>query len=222
MEKTFVQDLMQLIREILTGVFLGCVLAAVMLLMVPAAGVNGEENEQQAAEETFEEILELPITDLIPSGADPAPAGENTITPHTEEAAAAADVRPVLYSVSGSVLAEEIQVYLYNALAAREIGWFMPYAVMIAFQESSFNIYAVSRDGRDQGLFQYRVEFFEGLNPFNPYEEIEIFADQMASRAAAGCDIETMISRHKQSDWGPYDQVYVNQVMRWASSLEQY
>lgn len=132
-----------------------------------------------------------------------------------EETAAGAVAGPVLYSVNGAILPEEIQAYLYNALAARQIQWFFPYAVMIAYQESRFNPAAENRNGLDKGLFQYRVTYWSYGDIFSPYDQINVFVQQMAQRAAAGCTISDMISRHKQSDWGPYDQVYVDQVMQW-------
>ena len=121
----------------------------------------------------------------------------------------------MLYSVNGAVLPEEIQAYLYNALAARGIQWFFPYAVMIAYQESRFNSLAENRNGLDKGLFQYRMTYWSYGDIFSPYDQINVFVQQMAQRAAVGCTISDMISRHKQSDWGSYDQVYVDQVMQW-------
>lgn len=120
-----------------------------------------------------------------------------------------------LYAVNGAVLDEPIQTYLYQRLCEAGIGWFFPYAVMIAYQESRFDIYAVNpRNGLDTGLFQYRSTYWNYGDIFSPYDQINVFTIQMAQRANVGCTISDMISRHKQSDWGPYDQEYVNQVLQ--------
>lgn len=146
---------------------------------------------------------------------------QTTALEKTEETAAGSPAGPPLYSVNGAVMPEEIQAHLYNALAAGGIGWFMPYAVMIAYQESRFNTAAENRNGLDKGLFQYRVTYWSYGDIYSPYDQINIFVQQMVNRAAAGCTISDMISRHKQSDWGTYDQVYVDQVMQWAGVTVQ-
>lgn len=156
--------------------------------------------------------MELPeVTDIT------SQTSQTTAPDKTEETAAGSPAGPPLYSVNGAVMPEEIQVHLYNALAAGGIGWFMPYAVMIAYQESRFNTAAENRNGLDKGLFQYRVTYWSYGDIYSPYDQINVFVQQMVNRAAAGCTVSDMISRHKQSDWGTYDQVYVEQVMQWAN-----
>ena len=117
------------------------------------------------------------------------------------------------------VLDLDIQRYLYQRLAEKGIGWFMPYAIMIAFQESHFNPRAENRNGLDKGLFQYRITYYPGGDIFNPYEQIDIFTQAMANRANIGCSVNEMISRHNTSDYGKYNQVYVNQVLQHQAGL---
>lgn len=119
-----------------------------------------------------------------------------------------------VWSKYGVVLNQDIANYLYEKLCENNIGWFMPYAVCIAFQESGFNPNAVSPDGKDRGLFQYRITYWDNGDIFNPYHQVDIFVSQMSNRANLGLTIEEMISRHNMSDWGAYNQKYVDQVLQ--------
>lgn len=160
------------------------------------------------------------------------PEPVDDITSHTEEAAAmAVDQDPPLYSVNGAVMPAELQEYLYNRLADCGIGWFMPYAVLIAYQESRFDIYAQNPNGLDKGLFQYRLPYWEeftaeagrsGSDIFDPYAQVDVFAFQMARRAFQGFDVNSMISKHNMSDYGPFNQVYVDQVLQHMTVLAAY
>lgn len=201
-----------------------------------------EENlrrEQETSEETKEEILEdTPIgnSDRVETDAptyevadesiriDPEPVPVETTSPPPETTAppttaASEPVAYPLYCVNGATLGVDIQYYLYERLCQAGIGWFYHYALLIAYQESNFNLYAENPNGLDKGLFQYRITYWNYGDIFNPYDQIPVFVTQMAQRAAAGCDPATMISRHKQSDWGPYDQSYVDAVMQWERVL---
>lgn len=165
------------------------------------------------------EEKELLSREVETSGAElpeVADITSQTTTTAPEETAAGDPAAPPLYSVNGAVMPEEIQAHLYNTLAACGIGWFMPYAVMIAYQESRFNVAAENKNGLDKGLFQYRMTYWSYGDILSPYDQINIFVQQMAKRAASGCTVSEMISRHKQSDWGSYDQAYVDQVLQWG------
>lgn len=127
-----------------------------------------------------------------------------------------------VYSVNGETLNPELQAYLYQRLADHHIEWFMPYAVMMAYQESHFDQYAVNPfNGIDCGLFQFRAPYYEGQDIFNPYEQIDIFVQQMANRANNGKTVSEMISAHNVSDYGVYNQTYVNHVMAHAENLRK-
>lgn len=216
-------------------------------------------NEQTAEEETGSErqtVQEVAVETLLQNScpetetfrteddspndqADPpeetglnGPEPVDDITSHTEEAAAmAVDQDPPLYSVNGAVMPAELQEYLYNRLADCGIGWFMPYAVLIAYQESRFDIYAQNPNGLDKGLFQYRLPYWEeftaeagrsGSDIFDPYAQVDVFAFQMARRAFQGFDVNSMISKHNMSDYGPFNQVYVDQVLQHMTVLAAY
>lgn len=190
------------------------------------ATVEGTEEGLTEAEYTEPEKNNEPT-----SVAEEAPTILETSQPEpeTEVVSTVADTQPVVpavevfpkYSVNGAVLDYGVQDYLYRRLCEAGIGWFFPYSVMICYQESRFDPLAENPNGRDKGLFQYRVEYHPTLDWRNPYAEADIFIQQMANRAYAGCDILTMISRHKQSDWGPYDAGYVSQVLQWEGRMQR-
>lgn len=158
--------------------------------------------------------------------ADPGPGLPETGTPVAVENTAAAEVtapaeQVKIYAVNGAVLAEDLQAYLYRRFCEAGIGWFYEYSLLIAYQESRFNPVAENKNGRDKGLFQYRIEYYPGLDWRNPYAEADVFIQQMANRAYSGKTVAEMISAHNQSDWGPYCQEYVSIVMSWEPTLQR-
>lgn len=130
-------------------------------------------------------------------------------------------LQQMLFSVDGRVLRPELQTYLYTRLSEQGIEWFMPYSIMIAYQESHFDIYAENRNGLDKGLFQYRITYYPGEDILDPYEQIDIFVQQMAHRAEIGCDVYEMISRHMESDYGSYNHNYVATVLSHEKNLRE-
>lgn len=142
------------------------------------------------------------------------------VQPETSQPPAPAPSYPV-YSVDGHVLDENVQRYFYEKLSAAGIGWWFPYALCTAYQESRFDIYAENKNGLDKGLLQYRTTYWNWANDiFNPYAQIDVYVSQNANRLNnMGLDIPSTISRHMSSDWGPYNQEYVNHVMQWVNTL---
>lgn len=127
-----------------------------------------------------------------------------------------------LYLVEGEQLDPGVADYLYRRLSEAGIGWFYEYALCLAYQESSFNPLAENPNGRDKGLFQFRVEFHPTLVWQNPYAQTDLFVAMMANRAAAGCDVYSMISRHNTSDYCPeINPVYVAQVLSHFPTLQR-
>lgn len=200
-----------------------------------------EKDEQKTSEEIPEETPETGSgDDNAPAepepgrsetvaqsvSADPGPGLPETGAPVAVENTAAAEVQAPaetvpIYAVNGAVLAEDLQAYLYRRFCAAGIGWFYEYALLIAYQESNFDPLAENKNGRDKGLFQYRVEYYPGLDWRNPYAEADVFIQQMANRAYAGKTVAEMISAHNQSDFGPYCQEYVSIVMSWEPTLQR-
>lgn len=132
-------------------------------------------------------------------------------------------IQPYLYSVGEEILNPELQNYLNQQLTNQGIEWFMPYAIMIAWQESQFNQYEVSKDGLDYGLFQFRMEFWDWNRGdiFDPYVQIDVFTENMGRRANMGLDVYEMISRHMQSDYGSYNPEYVSDVIKHEPNLRK-
>lgn len=124
-----------------------------------------------------------------------------------------------LYAIDDQLLNPDLQEYLYQRLSDYQLEWFMPYAIMIAYQESKFNIYAENPNGLDKGLFQFRLPYYPGQDIFNPYEQIDIFCQQMANRSQY--DVYEMISRHNVSDYGSYNATYVSQVLAHEANLRE-
>ena len=175
-------------------------------------------NEQTAEKEILEESNIVSETlERIQPAAVPEPVG--TVQ---KAAPVASDPESYVCSVScnGDALDAGVSEYLKRRLTEAGIGWFFPYACAIAYQESSFNCLAVNKNMRDYGLFQFRIEFHADLEWQNPYAQVDLFTAMMASRAAAGCDVYTMISRHLMSDYGPYNQQYVDLVLSHLPKLQ--
>lgn len=178
--------------------------------------------EQTASEEVAVTNFAETIIDETSQQSSSAPIETRTEIIAVSEVETVVESSPPvypLYAVNGAVLSEEIQLYLFQRLTEQNIAYFMPYAMMICYQESKLDIYAENPNGRDKGLLQYRVEYVPWMDWRNPYQQIEYFAAQMANRAAAGCTVSEMISRHNTSDYGLYNQSYVDAVMQWESTL---
>lgn len=121
---------------------------------------------------------------------------------------------------------QEILDELRARLTAHCIEWWEPYALAQMFQESHFNPAAENRNGLDKGLIQYRVTYWSamcsqhGLDPatsiFDWKAQLNIYVQDTARRLGSGCSVQDTISRHMMSDYGPYCETYVNDVMRWV------
>ena len=193
----------------------------------PLVLVGEVVNEPPTTNENPSEGTEGAAVDV--PGEQPVTSPENqTANPSTQQV----DVRPdpvgvgitgtPLYAVDGEQLDPGVAEYLYQKLCAAGIGWFYEYALCLAYQESSFNFTAVNPNMRDYGLFQFRIEFHPTLDWSNPYAQTDLFVSMMAARAAAGCDVYSMISRHNTSDYCPEINVtYLTQVLSHLPTLQR-
>lgn len=175
--------------------------------------------EQTASEEapTAQQTRQEEVVEAVPESST-APA--ETLPP--EEPTAVYQASAPLYLVEGEQLDPGVAEYLYQRLCEAGIGWFYEYALCLAYQESSFNPLAENVNGRDKGLYQFRVEFHPGLAWQNPYAQTDLFVTMMAARAAAGCDVYSMISRHNTSDYCPeINPVYLTQVLSHLPTLQR-
>lgn len=181
-----------------------------------------ETYEQETGEEARVEI------DFVPDVREDVPQEVPTVQSSEVETSAEVPSERVeetvaVYSVNGETLNPELQAYLYQRLSDYQLEWFMPYAIMIAYQESHFDQYDVSDDGLDYGLLQFRKQFWDWSRGdiFDPYAQIDVFVELMANRANAGCDLYEMISRHMQSDYGSYNHDYVATVLSHEPNLKE-
>lgn len=181
--------------------------------------------EPQTSEETpiQQQTAETQAVETVPASS-PAEAETERPTEAAPVYTPTAETAPV-YTVDGERLDPGVADYLYRRLCESNIGWFYEYALCIAYQESRFCLTAVNQDNKlDMGLFQFRSIYWQencastGVaygDIFNPYLQIDVFTVLMARRLTQyGCSVYEAISRHKQSDFGTYDQEYVNQVMQ--------
>lgn len=204
------------------------------------AGVDRPSAGAEAVEERTVVLSESPTAEQIPCegtagtavdvpGEQPIASPENQATnPGTQQVEVRPDPGSVgipeapLYQIDGDTLDPGVAEYLYRRLCEAGIGWFYEFAVCLAYQESSFNPLAENVNGRDKGLFQFRVEFHPGLAWQNPYAQTDLFVAMMAARAAAGCDVYSMISRHNTSDYCPeVNSVYIAQVLSHFPTLQR-
>ena len=133
------------------------------------------------------------------------------------------DCRDYMITVCDKALDEDLYDYLRSELQNNGIGWWLKYAIAQAFTESSFNPYAENPNGKDKGLFQYRLEYWpevsaqygvSGANIFDAKAQIHVYAKQMAERLNKGESIYLAINRHKMSDYvDVYDEEYVVKVL---------
>lgn len=180
------------------------------------------ENEQETSEEVQNTEWQESGNEFSISETRSAVSEQETQTAETADTTTNAECVVgyiPLYEVEGQMLDPAIQEYLYTQLCNNGIEWFFPYALCIAYQESSFNIYAENKNGLDKGLFQFRITYWGEGDIFNPYTQIDVFTRLMVNRANMGCTVSDMISRHNQSDFGSYCQEYVDAVMSHSGSL---
>lgn len=181
---------------------------------------------EQTAEETTPEETEAETmasseeeTDTVVNG----PEEETTAEPSVVETTEAAP-EPVI--IQGKELDPVVADYLRKKLAEYGIEWWLPYAAAQMFQESGFQILAENRNGLDKGLLQYRITYWSALctqhglpaetTIFDWRAQISIYVMDTARRLGSGCSVQDTISRHMMSDYGPYCETYVKDVMRWV------
>ncbi len=134
------------------------------------------------------------------------------------------------YQIMGTRIDEDLQERLFMVLDEARIPYWYEIAICQLFQESRGERYAVSKDGRDHGIFQYRLQFWDsvcdqygcsGASIYDTDAQIRIYAQQMSARLSQGLSVDEVISRHKTSDEvTAVDWEYVNQVKQWLNKME--
>lgn len=178
------------------------------------------DDPEQTTEETTEAETELETDREVPDDHPVNGPEEETTEEIQTEPETAAAVRDTLGCP------EEILIELRARLTAYGIEWWEPYALAQMFQESRFGIYVENRNGLDKGLLQYRVTYWSALctqhglpsetSIFDWKAQLNIYVQDTARRLGSGCSVQDTISRHMMSDYGPYCETYVNDVMRWV------
>lgn len=137
--------------------------------------------------------------------------------------------RPAQFTLNGSDFPEEYQDTLTAELGKYGIGWWAPYAVCQAYQESRFDIYAQNKNGLDKGLFQFRITYWNeycskaGMKSYDIFDakaQIRAYAYSVATKLAAGETVEQVISDH-YTGGAYYDQTYVSDVLQWLDKFER-
>lgn len=137
---------------------------------------------------------------------------------------------PVVWYVNGKQIDQGITDLLTDALERHGIGHWIEGALAQIYQESHAQQYAVSDDGRDYGILQYRAEYwggvcaqygYDGADIYDMYVQFDIYATQMANRFNQGMSVPDAISRHMTSDYGGFDAKYYGDVIRWLPTVER-
>lgn len=177
-----------------------------------AEGVGDEQETSEEAETT--EVREHETSDEV----------SETETQETEE------VRVATILINGDTLNPDFQRWIYNRLCENGIEYWFETMLCQMYQESRFDYHAVSADGRDHGILQYRLEYwaetckqygYDGADIYDPYVQVAIYIEQTKNRINQGLSGNEVVSRHKTSDYGVYDQVYVDQVLQWSERMEK-
>lgn len=137
---------------------------------------------------------------------------------------------PPLYTVDGYTLPAYLQDYLREELRAAGIEWFMPHAICQIYGESQGDLYAQNPNGQDKGILQYRLQYWPAVSAkygvpytdiYNAFAQFHVYAQQQAERFNRGESIDSVISLHYTSEYGAYDQSYVNYIRGYEKTLQE-
>ena len=136
--------------------------------------------------------------------AQAIPESDSTVVEkETQEVLAVQTVVPEVPPSTGqSETAYGLDEYLRMALESAGIGWWYPYGCAQITQESHWNPNAISDDGLDYGVLQFRKQYWGGPEDImDPYAQIRVYVSNTQRRISSGLSIEEVISRHNTSDW---------------------
>lgn len=181
------------------------------------------KNESQAGEEA-----EMPEADEAEQTGGEGTQEESELLVHEAESemeeSPAVEDQPIEICIDGDIFDSEVAGYLKHRLEEKGIGWWMPYAVCQAHQESSFQTDQIT-NGLDYGLFQYRIIYWQEWEDragagrgdiLNPYHQIDVYTEMVRQWLEEGRSIEETIGAHNYGGWTrEYDPQYVQDVMRW-------
>lgn len=140
----------------------------------------------------------------------------------TYEAETAPEIQ--IYRIAGELIDPDIQRTIYKALEAENLTDWYTGALAQCFQESRGDRFAVSKNGLDMGIFQYREPFwnyYSNGDIFDPEAQAKLYAKEMARRFSSGLSVDEAISRHYTSDYHTeVDWEYVGQVKQWLNQMK--
>lgn len=113
---------------------------------------------------------------------------------------------------------------MYDALNRHGVSYFYEIGICQMWQESRGNIFAENPNGKDKGVLQYRLQYWDWNRGdiFDPAAQIELYAEQMAQRLNSGLSADECISRHNTSDHvSEVNWEYVAQVKQHLSNLRE-
>lgn len=178
--------------------------------------------------QTIAETTETPETTEISTQAateSEAETEEETTEQIKETTVIETEPEIPIYSVNGTILDVDLQVYLFEALDSKGIGYWMAIAVAQAYQESGFDTEQIT-NGIDMGLYQYRCPYWDewqeraGLESrrdiLDPYAQIDVYAEMVSQWLEEGNTESVVISNHNTGGWGgSYAEQYVAEVSQW-------
>lgn len=178
------------------------------------------EKRQETAKYESTEALETETEEIVDTSVDET----EPETVETEEMTEPDQEK--LRRMTEFGIPEEIYDEMVARLKANNIEQWLPMMIAQCFQESGFQVSAENKNGLDKGLLQYRITYWSAMcvehgfpadtSIFDWRTQIAIYTMDTARRLNSGLSIEETISRHKTSDFGSYDALYVSHVMRWV------
>lgn len=186
----------------------------------------GETKKVVNCEQETSEESETATDEILPKGEETAESDVESV-PNEVGTEVETEAKSV-YMVNGELVDPTIQQMLYDALERHNISYWLEGALAQIYQESHFQQYIVSNDGRDYGILQYRAEFWDevssqyghvGADIYDMYVQFDIYAAQMSKRFNSGMSVADAVSRHKTSDYGGYDAQYYAEVSQWFGKV---
>lgn len=141
------------------------------------------------------------------------------------------DSEYTFYTVNGFELGRDLQRYLYDRLGEFGCEWFFRYALCQIFQESQYDDHAISDDGEDMGLCQFKARYFPSVaqeaglveyDIMNPIDSIYVYTWLMCKylNETEG-DVAMSLSLYFSGYGGEYAFDYVRDVTRWFDTVEE-
>lgn len=174
-----------------------------------------ETSEESTEDRVLEETAESDGYRVAGEGsAEAAPTAAPVAEPPAVETAPEVP-EPVQDEPEHDVHEMGLEQALRSALVEAGIGDMYIYCWAQVQQESHWDPNAVSTDGKDYGLLQFRAQFWDGPGDImDPYAQIQKYVQMVKARVDAGLSIEEIISRHLTSDWvTEINWDYVNLVL---------